>query len=1000
MPILILAILALSIIPATMPVMAALSTPTLENTEAPFVGLAKGDYGDTVIVTGKDGEIPAGSDIILYWDGLVAWDGEKGVLNATAKALPSGNYEVWFEVPEAVAGSHYVWIYSDALDDQESAEFEVVPLIKLSQSSGLEDERVTVKGHGFGDEADADIFFEEEIAGGFFETGGDGAATWTDTQLHIGDGSAKLTSSGGPQDEWTNYARVAVPGGNIKFSTVTSPSYWFRYLGPDVFAFPYLILALADVPSGAPSAWIVLDVPNAGWSPPEGVWTQWDLSKLDAWHAAKPDVPYFKTGTLATLKNDAEFMNMYVVAAKVAIGEWSVGHGPTTAYIDDIEISGITYHLEPPIKETGADELGSFETSFRVPEGSDGAYKVTAYDEKGNRDWADFRVGACISLDLDEGPSGTVVTIDGRGFIDAEAVVIDNIAVCGVTWVGTGIAIMPVPDAGGEFEYEVVIPTVKAGDHDIVVEYSGGISGTVDASFEVTGTTAIELTPEYGSPGDKMTMEGFNFTHIEGTKVKLSILGTDYTNWKTFETNRYGEFSESVSIPTLDDDDYIYSLEDEYGLKATDEFRIGFMVVIISPDEVATGELVTIMGRGFKKGGDWNATLDDDTFLVEGDVDPDDGTLMETFTMPTVPVGEYEVIVWDMDAEIKIIEDMEITDTTTVTLDPSSAPVTYNVTVEGRFFSQDDSDIEWVIYNVTAAGEVDEDWDLGVLARKGVEEPLEPWKYKAIAVTTTDEGNFTAWFEVPDDLGLGEYLINATDDNNLFYQATFAVTKSKLYVSVRKDSYRIGEAVGFDIRSSFPDEYTIEIYDPADTLYWSVELGADDYTKVGTLHVIPLGFWTTTTLPTDAPMGTWDWTVLDEDGDEVESGSFTVTAAPEVILEGQIAELSEEIAGLSGDLGVLSEDFEGVKTDISGLKTDIDGVTAGIGDAVDEAMEGVDTKIGGLEDKIGGIEEKVGETDTKVGGLSGLVYAAIGAAIVAALAAIASLLQISRRIAG
>jgi hypothetical protein len=36
----------------------------------------------------------------------------------------------------------------------------------------------------------------------------------------------------------------------------------------------------------------------------------------------------------------------------------------------------------------------------------------------GNVDEQPYKVGASISLSVSEGPSGSVVTIDGRGFVD------------------------------------------------------------------------------------------------------------------------------------------------------------------------------------------------------------------------------------------------------------------------------------------------------------------------------------------------------------------------------------------------------------------------------------------------------------------------------------------------------------------------------------------------------------------------------------------------------
>ena len=66
-----------------------------------------GDYGDTIRVIGTG--VTAGETVKVGWDGLQAWDGEKGLLNSTT-AEGSGSFEVWFDVPEALRGNHYLWL--------------------------------------------------------------------------------------------------------------------------------------------------------------------------------------------------------------------------------------------------------------------------------------------------------------------------------------------------------------------------------------------------------------------------------------------------------------------------------------------------------------------------------------------------------------------------------------------------------------------------------------------------------------------------------------------------------------------------------------------------------------------------------------------------------------------------------------------------------------------------------------------------------------------------
>ena len=66
-----------------------------------------GAYGDTIVVKGSGAT--GGVEVRLYWDAVKAWDGEKGLLNTT-EVEADGSYEIWFEIPEAVGGPHYLWV--------------------------------------------------------------------------------------------------------------------------------------------------------------------------------------------------------------------------------------------------------------------------------------------------------------------------------------------------------------------------------------------------------------------------------------------------------------------------------------------------------------------------------------------------------------------------------------------------------------------------------------------------------------------------------------------------------------------------------------------------------------------------------------------------------------------------------------------------------------------------------------------------------------------------
>jgi len=621
-------------------------------------------------------------------------------------------------------------------------------------------------------------------------------------------------------------------------------------------------------------------------------------------------------------------------------------------------------------------------------------------DEEGVTATKALKVGATIELTPDEGPVGTVVEVEGRGFTAKSYVA--TITMAGITCYN--ISELDI-DKDGEFKGEFVIPSVAEEEEEYTVTATDGVNLSATDDFEVTGLSSIETTPMYGAPNDKIDIEGFNFTAIKETEVELVLVNQDTLDEtptrEEFETDEDGEFSGTFKVPALDDGDYtLIARQADYMINATvEDFRVGLMIVIVAPSEGATGLDIQLTGVGFTGGETWNATLGEEAISKDEEEVNADGTISHVFYVPTVDVGTYTITVMDIETEIEVTTEFEVTYTTTLALDPAAAPNEYNVTIEGWYFSAiDGGELYFVVYNET------DDWDMDVKQEK------DP----GVDAVTNEDGNFTAWWEVLDDedLSLGDYTINVTDGEDLFAQIAFSIAEEYVEISALKTEYYIGDTVAFDIKSSFEQEGSyINILDPDGDLYFKTD-DLDTWISIDTHQVSPYYSQTSggnpMTLPTDAPLGTWSWDWDDEDGDEIDSGTFIVAAAPEELLEQRIADLETTIEGLSDDLSDLSGDLSSVGDKVTGLEGQIadviedvgEAVSGAVDEAVSEAMTDVDAKIGDLESTIGGLETQLSETDTKVGGLSTLVYGAIGASLVAALAAIVSLMQISRRIAG
>ncbi|GAH54335.1 unnamed protein product, partial [marine sediment metagenome] len=149
----------------------------------------------------------------------------------------------------------------------------------------------------------------------------------------------------------------------------------------------------------------------------------------------------------------------------------------------------------------------------------------------------------------------------------------------------------------------------------------------------------------------------------------------------------------------------------------------------------------------------------------------------------------------------------------------------------------------------------------------------------------------------------------------------------------------------------------------------------------------------------DAPLGTWTYKWREDDGDTIMEGTFNVEASEADVLVGQIKDINQAIEDLT-------DDIIGVSDSVAGLQTNINSAVQAANAAVEASNAAIDAVNAGVALSGEALEaadraaEAAGKAQDAAGSLQTLVYGAIGASLVAALAAIVSLMQISRRIAG
>ena len=515
-----------------------------------------------------------------------------------------------------------------------------------------------------------------------------------------------------------------------------------------------------------------------------------------------------------------------------------------------IEINSVLMTTIPALVETSA--LGSFSCTFNVPVGAT-TDDVVATDESPISAVALLTIGPTISLNPVEGPSGTVVDIAGRGFglvadVDVEITV-------GVETAAEVVAIKTKAD--GTFSGQFIVPTLALAEYTVTATV---LTQTATSDFEVTGTTAITLSPTSGAPDSEVTIEGFNFTAKADIEVTLEFGVLVLT--ETFETYSDGSFEGTFTVPSVIADTYWVTAEDSNGLYAEKEFRVVFTTLAVSPSKGPTGTKVLVMGGGYTDGEAFNVTMDG-MLMIDGEATLEgDGSLPSPFEVyvPTLPVGEYTITLMD-DEGVTGTTTFDVTKTTELILTPDQGPVNYLVSLEANYFTAYlGTDITINIYNET--------WTDPLITI-----PVTPgWTL----LETNATGSYESTFLVP-DLDIGDYIINATDANGLSVEATFSIVKPYIEIHTVSTNYDPGNMVSFYVNSTFDFDLTIDIEDPTGypfTIIDCPKTGDSVWVQIGDYYVVPYAD-ASFVLPSDAVIGSWNWTAY-EASEEVDNGTFTV----------------------------------------------------------------------------------------------------------------------------
>jgi hypothetical protein len=424
--------------------------------------------------------------------------------------------------------------------------------------------------------------------------------------------------------------------------------------------------------------------------------------------------------------------------------------------------------------------LGSISTTFTVPTGATGANRVSTINVTDLFANATFTVGPAITLTPTTGPAGTVVTITGRGY-DAglEAVTI--------TVGGTSAPLNATitKTAYGNFTGQFIVPTRAIGQNLDVIATALDTEHA-HATFNMTGNTAITLTPTTGAVGTVVTIEGANFTAIAGKTVTVTFNAIPVA---TLSTNATGGFSGTFTVPSLTTGTFDVIATDTNTLTNTTLFIIAVTFLGISPVKGPTGTLATVTGYAFTtSGGTANVTIGTlrvltnilDTALQAG----------TTFYVPTLPVGNYTVTALDTGL-LTASTNYEVNATTTVTLNSSSAIAGAIVLLNASYFKAAQA-LTFTFKNATYTQA------LTLTAATGY------------TGQTTIAGLYNGTFTVP-TVAIGSYTINATDSNNCTVEVSFSVVLAVSTITLNPTESLIGAVVNVT-GTTFAASTAVNIY--------------------------------------------------------------------------------------------------------------------------------------------------------------------------------------------
>ena len=349
-------------------------------------------------------------------------------------------------------------------------------------------------------------------------------------------------------------------------------------------------------------------------------------------------------------------INLSAVSAQVGQQVSITGTGFTAAR------TTVIYFDSAQVATSITSSVGTFSTSFTIPDTYSGTHTITATDSIYTRTIT-LSVVPSMAVSPVSGTVGTTVTISGTGFNAGRTVNVrfDNVQV----------ATSSVSNVG-KVSTTLTVPETRTGSHTITV--TDGIY-TNNAIFVVI--QSMTISPASGSAGTTITINGTGFT--ASRLIRITYDGTDIaTVPSAITSNNAGTFTGKFTVPAGPARTVEILASD--GINQTAAYYKLAAVVELTPTSGKVGTPVTIKGSGFNASRQITVVFSND-YVSQVSTDTV-GNFITIFNVPAATGGQHPVTANDgvrsISTTFTVANNMVVT--------PNTANVGVPITVTGSGF--------------------------------------------------------------------------------------------------------------------------------------------------------------------------------------------------------------------------------------------------------------------------------------------------------------------------